>query len=90
MEFIRKMLGKKKSITEEPRFAPGGAAVVRARPTADNFQDEALYLSRILLLGERMVGKTKLMIRFGDANFQEGFLCIVGMDFKINTRCSSS
>ena len=44
---------------------------------------EALY--KVVLIGESNTGKTSMLVRFADSVFNEGYLCTIGVDFKIKT-----
>ncbi|XP_048476335.1 ras-related protein Rab-13-like [Rhincodon typus] len=43
------------------------------------------YLFKLLLIGDSGVGKTCLIIRFADDNFNSTYISTIGIDFKIKT-----
>ncbi|XP_072917228.1 ras-related protein Rab-13 isoform X3 [Hemitrygon akajei] len=43
------------------------------------------YLFKLLLIGDSGVGKTCLIIRFADDNFNNTYISTIGIDFKIKT-----
>ena len=43
------------------------------------------YLFKIVVVGNSSVGKTALIIRFSDDDFQESYLATVGVDFRFKT-----
>eukprot|EP00003_Mantamonas_plastica_P007936 TRINITY_DN167_c0_g1_i1.p1 TRINITY_DN167_c0_g1~~TRINITY_DN167_c0_g1_i1.p1 ORF type:complete len:223 (+),score=66.28 TRINITY_DN167_c0_g1_i1:50-670(+) len=43
------------------------------------------YLQKIILVGDSGVGKSALMMRFADDYFNDGYICTIGVDFKIRT-----
>ncbi|KAM3145992.1 hypothetical protein pb186bvf_001970 [Paramecium bursaria] len=43
------------------------------------------YVFKILLIGDSEVGKSSLLFRFADDNFNEQFLPTIGVDFKVRT-----
>lgn len=42
-------------------------------------------LFKLLLIGDSGVGKSSLLMRFADDTYSEGYLCTLGVDFKIRT-----
>ena len=43
------------------------------------------YVFKILLIGDSEVGKSSILFRFADDNFNEQFLPTIGVDFKVRT-----
>ena len=43
------------------------------------------YLFKLLLTGDSGVGKTSLLLRFTDDNFNDCLLTTIGIDFKLKT-----
>jgi small GTP-binding protein len=43
------------------------------------------YLFRIIIIGESFVGKTNLLLRFADEQFDSAFITTIGIDFKVKT-----
>merc|ERR1719331_1921816 len=43
------------------------------------------YLFKVLMIGNSGVGKSCLLLRFADDQFQENFMPTIGVDFKIRT-----
>ncbi|CAD8127175.1 unnamed protein product [Paramecium sonneborni] len=41
------------------------------------------HLIKILLLGNSGVGKTQILLRYSENNFRTGYMCTIGVDFKI-------
>ena len=41
------------------------------------------YLFKLLIVGESGVGKTCILLRFADNQFEESFLSTIGVDFKV-------
>ncbi|CAK58803.1 unnamed protein product (macronuclear) [Paramecium tetraurelia] len=46
-------------------------------------QDPYEQLMKVLLLGNSGVGKTQILLRYCDNNFKTGYMCTIGVDFKI-------
>jgi Ras-related protein Rab-1A len=42
-------------------------------------------LFKIVMIGESGAGKTSMLLRFTDGTFDDGYLCTIGVDFKIKT-----
>ena len=43
------------------------------------------YLFKLLLIGDSGVGKSCLLMRFADDQWQESYISTIGVDFKIRT-----
>ncbi|KAF2069839.1 hypothetical protein CYY_008844 [Polysphondylium violaceum] len=43
------------------------------------------YLFKILILGDRGSGKSKLLLRYTENEYSESFLCTLGVDFKVKS-----
>ena len=43
------------------------------------------YLFKVLMIGNSGVGKSCLLLRFADDQFQDNFMPTIGVDFKIRT-----
>ena len=43
------------------------------------------YLFKVLLIGDSSVGKTSVLLRYVDDNFNPEFQTTIGVDFKIST-----
>ncbi|CAD8136030.1 unnamed protein product [Paramecium pentaurelia] len=50
---------------------------------AKKAQDPYEQLIKILLLGNSGVGKTQILLRYSENNFRTGYMCTIGVDFKI-------
>eukprot|EP01129_Flabellula_baltica_P005503 TRINITY_DN19_c1_g1_i1.p1 TRINITY_DN19_c1_g1~~TRINITY_DN19_c1_g1_i1.p1 ORF type:complete len:202 (+),score=46.52 TRINITY_DN19_c1_g1_i1:48-653(+) len=53
--------------------------------TAKATDDENFYLFKILVIGDSSVGKSSLLLRFADGDFNSNFLSTIGVDFKLKT-----
>ena len=42
-------------------------------------------LFKVVLIGESFTGKTSMLLRFADNQYNDGYLCTIGVDFKIKT-----
>ena len=43
------------------------------------------YMLKVLVIGNSAVGKTSMLIRYTEKNFQESYVSTVGIDFKVKT-----
>lgn len=43
------------------------------------------YMFKVIVIGDSGVGKTNLILRFGDQNFNNNYVATIGVDFKIKT-----
>ena len=43
------------------------------------------YLLKLIIIGDSEVGKTCLLLRFSEENFQNSHITTIGIDFKIRT-----
>jgi small GTP-binding protein len=43
------------------------------------------YMFKVIVIGDSGVGKTNLILRFGDKNFNNNYVATIGVDFKIKT-----
>lgn len=50
-----------------------------------NKKDNFDWLIKILLIGDSGVGKTNVLLRFCENNFQQTYLSTIGIDFKIKS-----
>jgi small GTP-binding protein len=41
------------------------------------------YMFKVIVIGDSGVGKTNLILRFGDKNFNNNYVATIGVDFKI-------
>lgn len=46
-------------------------------------------LPQLMMIGDTTVGKTSLLLRFADDDFNESVLATIGIDFKIKVRARS-
>lgn len=43
------------------------------------------YMFKVIVIGDSGVGKTNLILRFSDKNFNNNYVATIGVDFKIKT-----
>lgn len=43
------------------------------------------YMFKVIVIGDSGVGKTNLILRFSDKNFNSNYVATIGVDFKIKT-----
>lgn len=43
------------------------------------------YMFKVIIIGDSGVGKTNLILRFSDRNFNNKYVATIGVDFKIKT-----
>merc|ERR1712156_63901 len=55
--------------------------IIKKMATAQEYD----YLFKVLMIGNSGVGKSCLLLRFADDQFQENFMPTIGVDFKIRT-----
>ncbi|XP_069041597.1 uncharacterized protein [Lepisosteus oculatus] len=75
---------------------PGGGEAERVGPAAKRSESESTtrdgqmakkydFLFKLLLIGDSGVGKTCLIIRFAEDNFNSTYISTIGIDFKVKT-----